>query len=266
MIQDVLLFAAQHVAKGKKVALVTVTGTQGSSPASPGQVMAVMSDGTSIGTVGGGSSENHIVQQAAAAIRNGPIVFNFSFDHSENGMTCGGGMEGFVNVLGSQAGLVIFGGGHIAQSLAKIAVVTGFFVTVIEDRPEFATSFDGVRYIVCNPSEYEATDPLAEAVYAVVCTRGHRTDAEALRYCLTKPLKYLGMIGSVNKVREVLTNMRREGVPQEVLDRVYAPIGLDIASEDPSEIAASIFAEVLLVKNNGRLAHKRDHLPNPQLG
>ena len=252
MIHDVLEFAAKQTAKGKKVALVTVTATQGSSPASPGQVMAVLSDGFSAGTVGGGATEHRLVCQATEAIKNGEKVFRFEFDHAENGMTCGGSMEGFGNILGSQAGLAIFGGGHIAQSLAKIAALTGFFVTVIEDRPEFAEAFDGVMYIVCNPDEYEKADPLADTEYAVICTRGHKTDAEALRYCLTKPLKYLGMIGSKKKVSETL--------PKEYSDCVYAPIGLDIAKEHPAEIAVAILSEILLIKNNGRLAHKRENL------
>ena len=266
MMQDVLAFAAQHTADGKKVALVTVTATHGSSPASAGQMMAVLGDGSIAGTVGGGESEHRLIGQAVEAIKNGTAVFRFSFDHAEMGMSCGGGMEGFGNVLGSQAGLAIFGGGHIAQCLAKIASLTGFFVTVIEDRQEFAEAFDGARFVHCNSDEYEALDPIADAEYAVICTRGHKTDSEALRCCLKKPLKYLGMIGSRQKVSTVLSKMRSEGVPGDALDRVYAPIGLDIASEIPSEIAVSILSEILLLKNSGTLAHKRNHLPNPQLG
>ncbi|MCL2066024.1 MAG: XdhC/CoxI family protein [Treponema sp.] len=266
MIQDVLAFAARHTADGKKAALVTVTATHGSSPASPGQVMAVLSDGTSAGTVGGGESEHRLIKQAVQAIKNGSAVFRFSFDHAEHGMSCGGGMEGFINVLGSQAGLAIFGGGHIAQSLAKIAALTGFFVTVIEDRREFAECFDSARFVICNPEEYEKSDPVAGCDYAVICTRGHETDAEALRWCLKKPLKYTGMIGSAAKVKEVMAKMRGESVPQELLDKVYAPIGLNIADEAPAEIAVAILSEILLVKNTGTLEHKRTHLPKPQLG
>lgn len=257
MMQDVLAFAAGKVSEGEKVALVTVTETSGSSPASPGQVMAVLSDGFSVGTVGGGASEYRIIRQAVEAIQNGENIFRFSFDHAENGMVCGGSMAGFGNVLGSQASLVIFGGGHVAQSLARIAIPTGFSVTVIEDRPEFAPSFEGARYVVLKPEEYETADPVSSTDYAVVCTRGHSTDGEALRYCLTKRPKYLGMIGSAKKVAALLEDMCREGVAREELGRVYAPIGLDIASDLPSEIAVAILAEILLVKNSGKPGHKR---------
>jgi len=257
MIQDVLAFAAKKTQEGEKVALVTVTATGGSSPASPGQVMAVLADGSISGTVGGGASEYRLIKQAAQAIADGTSVFEFSFNHAEEGMVCGGSMQGFGNVLGNKAGIALFGGGHIAQCLAKVAVLTGFNVTVIEDRPELSVYFGDARYLVCGPEDYERENALGNCNYAVVCTRGHRTDTESLRYCLTKPLNYLGMIGSSKKTAAVLYQMRGEGVPQESLERVYTPIGLDIASGVPAEIAISILAEILLVKNGGRPAHKR---------
>ena len=257
MIQDVLAFAAKKTEEGQKVALLTITATGGSSPASPGQVMAVLADGSTAGTVGGGASEYRLIKKAVQAIKDGLRIFEFALDHAEEGMTCGGSLQGVGNVLGSQAGIAIFGGGHIAQCLAKAALLTGFNVRVIEDRPEFSAYFEGVRYLVLSPDEYEAAGAIGSCDYAVICTRGHSTDTEALRYCLTKPLKYLGMIGSAAKTAKVMQLMREEGVPQETRDRVYTPIGLDIASEMPAEIAISILAEILLVKNGGTPAHKR---------
>jgi len=262
---DALNFAAKKTAEGEKVALITVTDTSGSSPASVGQVMAVLADGSSAGTVGGGASEYRIIKQAAQAIKNGETVFKFAFDHAEEGMSCGGSMQGFGNVFGNQASIALFGGGHIAQCLAKIALLSGFNVTVIEDRPEFSSYFEGVRYLVCKPSDYEPMCVIDGCDYAVVCTRGHFTDTQALRYCLTKPLKYLGMIGSAKKSSEVLETMRKEGVEEEALRRVYSPIGLDIASAVPAEIAVSILAEILMLKNEGTLAHKRAFILNPNL-
>ena len=256
MINDTLEFIQQSIANGKKAALITVTGTTGSSPATPGQMITVLSDGTSAGTVGGGATEHAIIKRAVDVINAGKNVFSMSLDHAENGMICGGSMEVFGNIIGNQSGLCIFGGGHIAQSLAKIANLTGFYVTVVEDRKEFADSFENVNYIICTPDEYEKTDPAAFADYAVVCTRGHSTDDKALRYCLTKKLKYTGMIGSKKKVAELYGKLRSEGAAQEELDKVYAPIGLDIADAAPAEIAIAILAEILLVKNNGALKHK----------
>ena len=254
---EIFSFISQNIAEGKKVALITVTGTDGSSPATVGQMIAVLADGTTKGTVGGGASEHRIIQTAVEAMENGESTFSLSIDHAENGMVCGGSMEVFGNITGNNTGLCIFGGGHIAQSLASIAAQTGFYVTVIEDRPEFASYFESVNYIVCKAEEYEKNDPAAGAEYAVICTRGHSTDDEALRYCLTKNLKYLGMIGSKTKVKEVFSKLSDEGVSEERLAGIYAPIGLDIASAVPAEIAVAVLAEILLVKNDGDLKHKK---------
>ncbi|MDR2574967.1 MAG: XdhC/CoxI family protein [Treponema sp.] len=254
---DVISFAARNATEGKKVALVTVTETTGSSPASTGQMIAVLADGSTAGTVGGGASEYQIIQKALEAIKNGERIFKFSFDHSEFGMICGGSMAGFGNVLGGGPGLCVFGGGHIAQCLARLATQSGFYVTVVEDRPEFAPDFETARYVLCKSEEYEKNDPASNSDYAVVCTRGHKTDGDALRYCLTKKFEYLGMIGSEKKVTALFDTLRAEGVEQKELDRVYAPIGLDIADSAPAEIAVAILAEILLVKNKGKLRHKK---------
>ena len=257
MIQDVLTFAAQKISVGIKVALVCVTETSGSSPASPGQMMAVLADGSTEGTIGGGESEHSVIQLAMNAIKKNDSIFSFSFDHSENGMICGGSMTGFGNILGSQVNLCVFGGGHIAQHLARIAVMSGFSVTVIEDRQELASQFENARYIICKPEEYEKVDPVSASDYVVICTRGHKTDGDALRYCLTKKLNYLGMIGSKNKVSTLLNNLREQGISQAELEKIYAPIGLDIADALPAEIAVAILAEILLVKNDGKLRHMK---------
>lgn len=254
---NVLTFAAQKTAEGKQVALVTVTETGGSSPASPGQMMAVLADGSIAGTIGGGASEHRVIRQAMEAMQNGERIFSFAINHAENGMSCGGSMAGFGNVLGSRLQLCIFGGGHIAQSLAKIAANTGFSVTVIEDRPEFAPHFKNARYVICKPEEYEKINPLSAAAYAVICTRGHQTDAEALRYCIAKQPRYIGMIGSEQKVSALMAAMRAEGIAQAELEKVYAPVGLDIADTLPAEIAIAILAEIILIKNGGKLRHMK---------
>jgi len=254
---DILTFAANSKKLGKKVALVTVVETVGSSPASAGQMIAVLSDGTTAGTVGGGASEHIVIKRAVEAIKTGEKTFSLEIDHAENDMICGGKMKVFGNIIGNSSGLCIFGGGHIAQSLASIAVQTGFYVSVVEDRPEFEKFFDSVNYKVYEPKSYNATDPAENADYVVICTRGHSTDAEALRYCLTKDFRYVGMIGCKNKVNELFSELLADGISQAELDKVYAPIGLDIASTIPSEIAIAILAEILLVKNNGELKHKR---------
>ena len=257
MINDVLTFAKENVEQGKRVALVTVSETMGSSPASAGQMMAVIADGSSSGTVGGGITEFQIKEKAMEAIKNGEKVFSFYFDHAQSGMVCGGSMSGYISILGEEIFLYIFGGGHISQSLAPLAAATGFFVTVIEDRSELENKFSNVRFLLCEAENYEKEIQLNDSAYAVICTRGHKTDDAALRFCLSKQLKYTGMIGSSKKVETVFESLRRDGYAEDTIKKIYAPIGLDIASAIPAEIAVSILAEMLLIKNNGSPGHKK---------
>ena len=261
MIADMLAFAKEHSAQGRRVALVTVTETSGSSPASAGQMMVVLADGSCAGTIGGGASEFDIKQKAMQAINNGEKVIGFSLDHAQSGMVCGGSMQGFINILGEENCLYIFGGGHISQCLAPLASATGFFVTVIEDRPEYAKDFSNVQYVVCKPENFDKELHIAGSAFAVICTRGHSSDEAALRFCLSLPLKYTGMIGSAQKVAESFERLRQEGYTEEIIKTIYAPIGLDIASAVPAEIAVAILAEMLLVKNGGTLRHKKEKLP-----
>jgi len=256
MIQDVLAFTQESLAQGRRVALVTVTETTGSSPASAGQVMAVLADGSSSGTVGGGATEYKIKQKAIAAIKSGEKVFEFSIDHAGSDKVCGSSISGYGNILGEENHLYVFGGGHIAQRLAPLAAATGFFVTVVEDRPEFESQFPNIRYLVSNPESYDRDIQLPESAYIVICTRGHQTDKDALRFCLSKPHKYIGIIGSANKAENLFEELHSDGYAEETLDSIYTPIGLDIAGSIPAEIAISIMAEILLIKNNGSLSHK----------
>jgi len=257
MTKDVLKFATQCADEGQKVALITVTAITGSSPATPGQMIAVLADGSISGTVGGGASEHKIITRAVEAIRSNEDVFKLFIDHAETGMTCGGSMEVVGNIIGNQPGICIFGGGHISQSLAAIAHHAGFAVSIVEDRVELNHHFEFANFILSKAGEHDTHIPPLQADYAVICTRGHSTDIDALRYCLKNDFKYIGMIGSKKKVSEVYTTLINEGVDKTKIDSIYAPIGLDIAGTSPGEIAVAIIAEILLIKNNGKLTHKR---------
>jgi xanthine dehydrogenase accessory factor len=129
-------------------------------------------------------------------------------------------------------------------------------VIVIEDRAEFAPYFEGTKYVVCEPPLYEEAG-VSSSDYIVICTRGHSTDEQALRFGLSKKPRYIGMIGSKNKVSLLMRKLLDDGFSPEDLKNVYTPIGLDIASALPAEIAVSILAEILLVKNKGTPHHKK---------
>jgi len=164
-------------------------------------------------------------------------------------------LEVLVEPLIPKPVLLIVGGGHVGQAVAAQASLVGFEIVVIDDRPEFTTAElfpEGVTTRCGDIGEEIARFPLGEDTYVVIVTPGHQHDAEALAACLHRPAAYLGMIGRRRKI----TMMRREFVesgratPAE-LDRVYAPIGLDIGSVTVPEIATSVVAQLIAVRRKG---------------
>jgi len=148
--------------------------------------------------------------------------------------------------------LLVVGGGHVGQALARQAVPVGFDVVVIEDRPEFAdpARFPGALAVRCGDVAEELRRfPLDGDTYVALVSRGHRTDAAALAACVREPrLAYIGMMGSRRKVALLRKEFIETGVATAAqFDRVHAPIGLDIGAESPAEIAASIVAELVAV-------------------
>jgi xanthine dehydrogenase accessory factor len=151
--------------------------------------------------------------------------------------------------------LLIVGGGHVGQAVALQASLIGFDVVVIDDRPEFADPAlfpEGVTTL-CGDIEKEVADfPVADDTYIVVVTRGHKHDAEALQACIHSPAAYIGMIGSRRKVALIRKSFIESGLAtEEELDRVFAPIGLDIGSVTVPEIATSIAAQLIAVRRKG---------------
>lgn len=151
--------------------------------------------------------------------------------------------------------LLIAGGGHIGQALAHQAVPIGFDVTVIDDRPDFtdAALFPAGVAARCGSIAQElAACDINEETYVVVVTRGHRYDAEALAACIHSPAAYVGMVGSRRKVAMIRKGFIEAGVATEAeLDRVFAPIGLDIGAVTVPEIATSIAAQLVAVRRKG---------------
>lgn len=151
--------------------------------------------------------------------------------------------------------LILLGGGHIAQPLCSFASVLGFAVTVVDDRPDFASyaRFPEAEQVVCNAfSAAISTLNICERDYVAVITRGHRWDADCLRAILpgTMP-KYLGMIGSKRRVRGLLNLLEQEGISRERLNAIHTPIGLSIGALTIQEIAISIVAELIQCRREG---------------
>ncbi len=153
--------------------------------------------------------------------------------------------------------LLIVGGGHVGQAVGKLAAEVDFDVWVIDDRAAYASAerFPAARRRLVGDigGQLQALRPeLSPSVYALIVTRGHAHDEEALYHLATAPAGYVGMIGSKRKIRLIFEDLVARGVPQEALDRVHAPLGLAIGSQTVAEIAVSIVAELIAVRNLGR--------------
>lgn len=148
--------------------------------------------------------------------------------------------------------LVICGAGHVSMPIIRIGKMLGFAVTVIEDRPKFADNARaaGADQVFCVPFREDLADiPGDSDSWFVIVTRGHRYDTECLEAILQKRYAYVGMMGSRRRVAIVKNQLEEKGVSREVLDAVHTPIGLKIGAETPEEIAVSVMAEIIQVKN-----------------
>ncbi|MGH9751887.1 MAG: XdhC family protein [Blastocatellia bacterium] len=156
--------------------------------------------------------------------------------------------------------LIICGGGHVGQAVAKAGALLDFKITVIDDRPEFSSREKfpdpGVRLITGDFTEALRSLKITQASHVVIVTRGHRHDEICLREVIEKPARYIGMIGSRRRATTIREHLRREGVAPEHLRRVHSPIGLDIGAITPEEIALAILAEIVLARRGGSGAPK----------
>lgn len=167
------------------------------------------------------------------------------------------GLRIFVEAFLPPPELVIFGGGHVAQPVAQLGKLLEFTVTVIDDRPDYAHArrFPGADRIICDgfvPAARQLT--LGPSTYAVLVTRGHRHDMDCLLELVRQPvaLNYIGMIGSRIRVETVFRLLTEEhGIAPGCLEKIYAPVGLDLNARTPGEIAVAVAAELLQVRRGG---------------
>jgi len=239
---------------GGPAALVTIVSVQGSTPQKPGAKMVVRADGRIVGTIGGGCLEAEMARRARHAISTGRAELT-SFDLTpeeagQDGLVCGGRMQVFIEPIEATPVMCVLGAGHVAVPLARMAAACGFQVEVVDDRVEFANAerFPEARLLVGSFREAASQLTLGPNTFAVVVTRGHAGDAQALESVLGKGLRYVGLLGSRAKAVHVLSALRERGVEAQEVAAVHTPIGLDIGARSPEEIAVSILAEMIAVR------------------
>ena len=260
MNQEVFAALAEALERGEEVALVTIVSATGSTPQRVGAKMLVFPDGRTVGTIGGGCYENDAFWKAREAItarRPFNVKYELNDDFAqETGLVCGGQMEVFIEPVEASPDVYVFGAGHVGYFVAKMAHEVGFRVHVVDDREKFANTErfgPGIDVVVENIPEWLASHALPPTAYAVIVTRGHTHDLDALRALTAHPLRYLGLIGSKAKVKRIFDALREEGISSETLRAVHAPIGLDIGAITPQEIGISIVAELIAAKH-GKIA------------
>lgn len=260
MNQEVFAALAEALARGEEVALVTITGSTGSTPQRVGAKMLVYSDGRTVGTIGGGCYENDAFWKAREAIKaRRPLNVKYELNDDfaqETGLVCGGQMEVFIEPVEASPDVYVFGAGHVGYFVAKMAQEVGFRVHVVDDREKFANQErfgPEVDVIVDHIPTWLENSQLPPTAYAVIVTRGHTHDLDALRAVAAKPMRYVGLIGSKAKIRRIFDVLLDEGMAPDALASIHAPIGLDIGAITPQEIAVSIVAELIAVKH-GKIA------------
>ncbi len=150
--------------------------------------------------------------------------------------------------------LIIVGGGHVGQWIGQLGAEVGFRIWVIDDREEYCNAErfpQATKLIVGDIEESLSHLEVDENTFCVIVTRGHHHDEEALYHLAETPARYVGMIGSKRKIRLIMEDLIREGISQEALNKVQAPIGFDIGSQTVPEIAISIIAELIAHRNLG---------------
>ncbi|MEY8352751.1 XdhC/CoxI family protein [Lachnospiraceae bacterium 54-53] len=166
-----------------------------------------------------------------------------------------GDSRGFCESIISEKHMVVCGAGHISIPIIKIGKMLGFHITVIDDRLSFTNQARkaGADESICRPFN-QALEEIRGSVnhYFVIVTRGHRYDQDCLSHIINKKNAYIGMIGSRARIKIVKDYLQDQGIGRDLLDQVYAPIGLKISAQTPEEIAVAIMAEIIQIKNEGK--------------
>ena len=253
--RDVYGAALRAEEGGEPAALVTVVSTEGSTLQKAGAKMVVYADGRIVGTIGGGCVEAEMTWRARQVIetRRAEVAsYDLTPDQAgEDGLVCGGRMQVFIEPILGTPTLCLFGAGHVAQPLARMAKAAGFRVEVADDRVKFANRArfpEADAIVVDSFPEAAARMTLGRNSYAVVVTRGHKGDTETLQAVLGRDLRFVGLLGSRPKMVHIFADLEERGVPPAELARVHSPLGIEIGAESPEEIAVSILAEMIAVR------------------
>lgn len=247
---------AEEAAAGRGFCLAIISEAKGSVPRRAGSTMLVRADGSTVGTVGGGTVERMVVDDALAAIREGvPTSHGYNLndpDGEETGSICGGQLTILFLPETAQMRFHLFGAGHVARPTAHLASTVGYAVSVYDGSAEWLTheNFPDVESLVHGPlPELAAKLEWGEKDAVVILTGSHKEDFEILKAFGEGDLPpYLGIIASKKKAIQFKKWLKGAGWSEERIGQVHMPVGLEINSRTPAEIAVSILAEIMTVR------------------
>jgi len=219
--------------------------------------MIVFPDGSQEGTVGGAAMEENARQFALKAFGNGKGkggLFKFGLSGSDEKAgyaVCGGEATIYIEIMKPKPHILIFGGGHIALEVAKLCDQIEYGYSIVDDRDEFVAEekFPSAKGLFRQRVEdFFADCDMKPYSHVLICTYGHKYDADAAHGVLKNFTGYIGMIGSKTKRAEIREKLVAGDIPAELFDTIHCPVGLDIGAETPAEIAVSIVAEIIAAR------------------
>jgi len=244
----VLEVAAACAARGARGAMATVVDRHGSAPGTPGQKLYLASDGTCIGTIGGGAIEREVLVALAEMVQSlgaddaKHALRTFKLG-AELGMCCGGLIGVMLEPIAGLVPCLVVGGGHVATAVAPLLAKVGFAVTVVDARGAWSKE-DRIPGVRCITGDYDDADVDPRGV-CIVMTHDHALDQRALEWALRKGFAYVGGIGSRAKAERTRQRLEAKGFSEEDRGRVRMPIGVHVGARLPDEIAVAIAAELI---------------------
>lgn len=249
----VLAVAAERAAQGVRGAMATVLARHGSAPGTAGQKLYLASDGTCVGTVGGGAIERATLEALQVVVAD-PLAKHalrtFKLG-AELGMCCGGQMEMLIEPIDGVVPCLIVGGGHVATALAPLLVKVGFAVTVVDAREGWGDE-DRIPGVRCVTGEVDDVgDEVDPRGVCLVMTHDHTLDQVAIEWALKRGFAFVGGVGSRAKAERTRQRLEAKGVAEADRARVRMPLGVEIGARSPEEIAVAIAAEMIGWRKRG---------------
>jgi xanthine dehydrogenase accessory factor len=240
---DILPDAAAAALGGPAVAVVTRLARADRQQMSFAARAVVLAGGRLIGSVGDARLDERVREAAVEQMRLGtPRIIGVAESS-----------DVLIEPIVRKPHLVIAGGGHVAKAIARQARVLDFDVTVLEDRPEFAdpARFDGADVLTGHVPDSISSFDYHDQTWLIVATRGHKLDGDCVLAAARTSVRYIGLLGSRRKTILIADMLRDEGIPEERIAVVRAPVGLDLGGRTPAEIALSILAEITQMRHGG---------------